>query len=552
METQRNCIWVTHHRSKHTKQDDLLVIKERVKEPNKEEYSNVRYVKNFKRPYWITKKAHQSTHEQKKDWEHMGNLDRYECTQAELATHSAKNLGMYLHNGFAKQSDVNRSPYVYGTDVTSPVIVKNSYRDKWPDYAPAASVAVLDYETDVINDPDDKRVVSGALTFRNKCYLAISQDFVGTLPNPEEKIRACIEKHLSKYIHDRDIELFIKIVPDSMAVIRSCMKAAHMTQPDYVAIWNMVFDINVMIDECERCGIDPADIFCAPEIPKEFRTFRWVEQPKIKRKANGDTMSKDPSELWHRVEAPASFYFIDAMCFYRISRVMQGKINSYSLDAILDRELKLGKLRFDGANGLTGLDWHIKMQMQYKPEYLAYNLFDCISMELLDEKTQDLSVALGSYVGISELKSVPSNPKRLADACHFFLLERNKVICSTSDDMTQELDKHLLSLRNWIITLASELVENTGRSIVEGIPDSESRFSGHCGDIDIASGYPSAGTAMNISGGTTLFEVVGIEGKSEDTQRRNGVDLNACKTNCGQLGRELFDLPSYTDALQYF
>lgn len=82
------------------------------------------------------------------------------------------------------------------------------------------------------------------------------------------------------------------------------------------------------------------------------------------------------------------------MCFFKINRVREQNRPSYSLDSILNDELDLEKLKFKEAEGYEGLELHQLMQSKYKLEYGIYNVFDCIALELLDEKTGDLSKAV--------------------------------------------------------------------------------------------------------------------------------------------------------------
>lgn len=550
--TQRSCIWATHHSSKYSKIDDLLVVKERSKDENGVERSTTKFIKNYKRPYWITKPGCRD-HTQKRMHESMDNLERYETTQSGMALHAAKILGLHAPNGYIALSEVNRSPYVYGTDVTSPVLVKQAYTSRWPDYMPVASIAAADYETDMINHhEDDQVIISGSICMKGKWVIAVKKSFIEGVPDPEVQFKRLVDTHLKDVFEKRKATIEFIICEDEIGVVKAIMGKAHTWEPDYLCFWNMAFDIKAMIKACQRANIDPAEIFCDPRIPDEFKKFRFVEDQQVKQKANGDKHSKDFVDLWHRVEAPASFYFVDPMAFYRMKRVAKGKRNSYSLDSIAEDTIGYKKLKLTKADDLAGKDWHIEMQRFHKMFYLVYNTFDCVLIELIDEKLKDISISLSVYCGVSEIKSAPSNPKRLADAGHFFLLAKNRVICSTSDDMSTPMDKLVLGRGDWIITLPAELVTDTGRSIVVGIPDYLSRISVHCGDIDVASSYPTTGTVLNVSSSTTRVEVYQIEGLTELELRQCAVNMTAIPTNAVELGKILFKLPDLHELEQYF
>ena len=585
MAEKKAAIWATHHKSKNNKTEDLIVVKERISDGDKE-WSNVRLVKNYKRPYYITKEGCRD-HKQKRDWEHLRNLDKFECTDSELAVHALKNLGGFGSNGYAKLREVNQSPYLYGTDVTAPVLVREEYRTNWPGYNPKAKMGVLDFETDATDDridstnPDLARIITGAFTYGSKVYLAATREWLGTISDPEKQIRKLLDEYIEQFKVDiftqmkqnlpkkeqkaalaaaqgfieravDKLDFKFKICDDEYEVAKALMSAVHKESPDFLVFWNMLYDVKVMMNACYRARKDPSTIFCDPRIPEEFRNFYLKEDQQIKTKSNGDTFSKDFIDLWHTVKAASGVYFVDAMAFYRLNRVMMGKLNSYALEAILKRELGIGKLKFVEGGDLTMDEWHYFMQTQEKVKYMLYNIFDCWLVELLDEKTKDIKLSLPVYVGVSEIDSANSNPKRLADDCYFFQAKKDKIIRSTSNEMADEFDRRVLGTTGWIITLPSELVTDTGRSFVEGIPDRLSRFSAHCGDIDLASSYPTTGTICNVSPDTTRMEIYRIDGLTEAEQRRQGIDFVACQTNAVQLSRAFYKLPTLDEALALF
>ena len=116
------------------------------------------------------------------------------------------------------------------------------------------------------------------------------------------------------------------------------------------------------------------------------------------------------------------------MCAYKYIRLSKAEEPSYSLDAILNKELKLGKLKFDEAKMLeNSIEWHRFMQEKYPLEYIVYNRFDCISMILLDNKTNDLKAVVPVFSGLSPFSYFNSQPKLIGNSLYFFLLSKNKV-----------------------------------------------------------------------------------------------------------------------------
>lgn len=551
----RATMHVSCTRSKQNKSSDILVVKERIRDTvTGEEKPNIRIIRDYKRPFWLTKKGIREEHNQKRDYEYEYNLDKYECTQAELPAKVHRALyGFSAQN--PRMSNICQSPYIYGTDATSSVIFKRAEDERAEKengtWKPDMTVAVMDYETDVVNGTE--KIIAGAVTYKDKVLIACTEGFLGTTPDAENQINEAAQKYLDKYMKARNVTMKVRVCKNNMDVVKSLFTMVHALKPDLLAFWNMKFDIGKILETCEEHYVDPANIFCDPAIPEEYRNFRYREDQLIKVTASGKSTPKHPADLWHVISAPASFFCIDGMCTFKMLRAIEGMRHSYSLDATLGSELDISKLKFDQADHLSGLAWHRFLQKLYKIEYLVYCLFDCMSVEMLDEKTKDMSRKVGLYADGSELGSLKSNPKRLANDIHFYLLKQGKVLCSTSNDMTEEDDKHLLSKVDWIVTLANELATETGCSLYDpeyGIKGT--RVAKQVADIDITSGYPTAQRVFNISKSTTLAEICKIDGLTEKEHRRIAVDMTACAANSVDIGQTVMGLPKLNALTEAF
>lgn len=542
---KRYCVHVQHAPNKYDETSDMHLIKERVVGEDGVERPNIRLVRDYKRPFKVTNKETRAQHQQKREWEWEQVCETHESTQAGLGHAVAR--AMDFRGGYPNLKKLLNSPYVYGCDVSAATILKktedakNDAMQETP-YRPNLNMGILDYETDVVNRTE--KIISGSFVFNRIAYLVCTEDFAKRCgSDPEGQVRARVNYHLRDLIENQGYEVKFKILKDDLACVRALMGLAHQLRPDLVAIWNMAFDMGKMLACLEQHRVDPADIFCDPSVPDEFRTFNYIEDQLVKRTSSGKVMPKHPADLWHKVDCLASFFIIDAMCVYKMLRAMKGMKPSYSLDAILNEEIKIGKLRLDEAEGYTGLAWHRVMQTNYVADYLVYNAFDCISMQLLDDKTGDIQRALASYAGISEFRNLRSNPKRLTDSIHFYLQEQGKVLCSTGKDMLVPDDDLLLNGRDWIVTLAYELAHDYGLKIDEA-ELLATRIATHVFDIDITSGYPTTQLVCNISKSTTLAEICGIEDMPEVEQRRIGVNMTACNTNAVDIAQSALGMES--------
>lgn len=526
---------------------DLHVVKEMVHYPDGTKKPNLRFFWDYKRPFWVTRQNRRN-HKQKKEWEHKENLVKHECRQCDLIPAAAKALGEPWFKG--NQRQLQRSPYLYGSDISSTAILKQQYMTKWPDLFTPFTKAVFDIETNVLDGSQD--IMMGTLSFGDKVVTAVRKDFFGGYVDVIDRLRASADKYLKNYIDKRKIEWEIVLVETSGQVVVECFRRAHEWQPDFVAIWNIDFDLPRSVAALEKEGIDPAEVFSDPRVPKPYRFFRYKQGSKQKVTASGKITPIKPAAQWHTAFCPASFYFIDAMCVYRQVRTGKAEEQSYALDAILDKILGIRKLNFIEADGLVKLEWHQFMQAKHPFEYTVYNLFDCISVEELDEKTTDLAIAMPLNAEHSDFANYNSQPRRLVDKLHFFVMEFDHIFGSTSDQMETDFDKETVGLDGWIVTLPAHLVADNGLRVIKDMPWMRTNIRAHVGDLDVSAAYPTNEGVFNISKATTYREVLVIEGVPEAVKRAQGINLSGGHTNAVEFCTEMFGVPTMEAMLQSF
>lgn len=421
----------------HVKKDDKVI-----------QIPNIRVLKNFKRKFWVSKEAFRK-YQQKKEWEEISRLKEYSCTQSQLLERASKALGQFKPPRSMRQ--LAQNPYLYGCDISSTSVIKQEiYRQKFPELFTPSTVAASDTETSIQNGS----VLMQSLSCKNKVYTAITRSFLNSVGGNDEYKKKVLQEALIKYLGDvvesRGIKWEIDIVEDEGVVVWNTLRKAHDWKPDIMAFWNMSFDIKKMNEALQKHNINIANAWSDPSIPEAYRFFNFKEGQPQKVTASGKVTPIPMQARWHVVTTPASFYVLDAMCCYKQVRTGKQEERSYALDYILDKHLKRGKLKFKEADGLSKADWHVFMQKNYPVEYVIYNVFDCVGMEMLDEKTKDLSVSVPSGAAMSDYSRFNSQPRRVCDKLHYFVLERGKVMGTTSDKMSTEMDSKTISLRDWI------------------------------------------------------------------------------------------------------
>ena len=457
------CKFVTYIPNKDPYRDDYYIVKENIHYTDGSIKPNIRVIKNYQRPFWVTKKSYQN-HQSKKEWEKKERLTEFQCKDSEFGRKVAKALGKeYLTDQSIRS--LSRSPYLYGTDIKSTSLIKHDYSVKFPDLVTNNTICAFDIETDVSDDNMGKVIIISAC-MKDKVVCVINKDFILGIPDVERKVREKISKYIGDYIDKRKMKVYIEIESGELKTVQKVFEYIHKWKPDFLSIWNINFDLPKIVEALQRNDVDPADVFSDPSLPDHLKYFHYREGPSIKVKANGDTISLKPADRWHVAKCSSSFYFIDAMCVYRLVRLGIQEKPSYSLDSILDEELGIRKLSFKEADNYSGLQKHKFLQTNYKAEYIVYNIFDTISMLELEEKTNDLSQSISVISGFSDFSNFNSQPRRIVDQLHFDMLELDHVMGSTADNIREDVDDQTLPLTGWIITLAPHLIVDNGISMI--------------------------------------------------------------------------------------
>lgn len=555
-EVSRECRFVVHVPTRDRVTPDVHLIKEQIHYEDGITIPNIRVVKDYQRPVWITKERYRN-HKQKKEWEDVDKLYRKNVTQSTMIFDIAKMLNM----GYVKNPrDIMGNPYIYGADVHSTTFIKQSYKKRYPDGIKTPfSVATLDIETDVNNGTED--ILMCTVAFNNKVYTVIDSNFLTGIANPVDQLHMTANKYLKEYVDDHDLQIEFDIANSPIDVVIKTFKKLHEWKPDILAIWNMNFDIPKILQQIEKAKIDPKDILCDPSLDRESRYCKYIEGTNKKITASGLVKPLSLSLQWHTLYLTASFYVIDAMCAYRRIRLAMPEKPSYSLDSILETELGKRKLRFEETNEYSGLVWHQVMQQQYKLEYCIYNIYDSYGMLELETKTKDLSYSLPSIVDSTPFNKASSQPSVIADNFFFYLYnEKQKVLACTgktaeiattfaseNDDDEDEETYLPLSLKGWINTLNSHMLTH-GLNLIEEDSSLYTNIRCFVSDLDASSAYPSALEVANVSKETTYRElstIVGVEEKEFRYQNMNLIcgPVNAVEYVSTMLdGIDLFDL----------
>lgn len=546
------------------KQSDVLLVKEHVVLNDGTRHINLRLRFDEPRPFYITKPMFKN-HTDKLEYTELSKVDYFESPQWCLAESAARQLRYYGRNSWNLRT-LGSTNHLYGTDISPTSLFRNKYRKKWPDLVPASStLAVIDSETCVKAGPLFQKTIIVTISFKTKCFVAVLEDWLGgfsvnckalLMPIMNELIGGVLKQ---RGITSDDIEVFVGKSPG--AIIERAIQKLHEWQPDFVGVWNLDYDmvkfIQGLTDYNEHdftsalkgTNEDLANIFSDPLVPEEYRYFRYNQGKDTHVAQDGKIKKLKHTERWHTVDSPASFQWVDMMCYY-YQRRKSGGMMSVGLNACLERhEIGVSKLHFDCGVPTDTVDWHKKMQDEHKLIYMVYALFDCITSEMLDEKTMDISVHLVNSIAYSDIRYLTSLPKKFVDGFHYNLLENGSVLGSVSDSLKKDYDSILVGVDDWIITLASHALEPVGVPVIKEIPNLKSSVFIHLSDADVVRTYPSVGINLNIGRTTTYKEpTIKLKGMTEEQRREFGVNFTGGKVNAIELCVAGLGLP-YPDEL---
>lgn len=556
------CVSASYTRANDKSPNDAVIVKELIHTKDNRIIPHLRIIKNYKRDFYVTLERYR-THKDKRPWAPLNTVRKFTCCQHELHNKVARALGNPGLRGSLRQ--IARTPYLYGVDISTPVLVKRSYRDRWPKTPTPASVAVFDIETNM--NSGEEEIIIASMTCKKNVSMHILEPWINesAIPEADKKperfihlVRLKAQELLGPILEQRGIDpmtMGIQVHDIPARLVKGCFDAAHQWQPDYVTIFNIAYDIPRAEKALRDSGFDPSDVFCDPRIPREFRNFKWVQGPahRVKKNDGKDTVTPiHPVDQWHYCENQASFVLADSMLLYKRIRIASANDPEYNLDYLLRKHKLAGKLKFAEADGLVKKEWHQFMQKYYPVEYCVYNLYDDIGVELLDETTKDISMCLGALLKCSEYKSYDSQPKMIADDLHFFGLKRGNIIGSTSDQMLTDVDDFSPKLSNWIVTLPAYMGPEPDDDIVSDMMGHAPLIYTHVSDIDVVSTYPKLQDMLNIDKATTVTELSSVEGFQEEQWRFAGIDTTGGFVNGTMISEQLLSLPTMSEMLRLY
>lgn len=513
-------------------------------------------IKDYKQDYYIVKEKFRKF-KQNKDYIDERMCKKFSSSRARLAYNISKTL-FGRADVSAELRSMKGSPYVFGCEQTIPVVFKQKFHEKYPEYQETEPYRTAAYDVETNMHSKDEEIIMASTTFEKVAYFAADRHWFDE--KTDEEILANLKKYEELYLKDTMIRRGIshieyQLFDNEAEVVKANIEKWHLWSPDWIASWNAAFDMEKNELALKRHGYDVARIYCDPGVPNEYCSYLFHPGRTHKVKENGDRTPLEWQEKFPSVRTMASWQWVDAACKYAIKRAPQGKLEGYGLNAIADREGVDGKLYTDKGTHLVpgSLPWHIWMQKHAKYEYCMYNIKDNIVIEDINDKTDDLSLSLPMLLKYSEYFNYPSQPSIISDTLAFVALKYGYVWGCTGSRRDKPFVELLPTLGDWIALLETEKNAAMGKILFDGLDDVISMARGLTDDVDVEGAYPTETVALNVGNKTTRMEATRIQGADMMKFREIGVNYGSSpEANAIGLCYELFRFPKVGDMQKTF
>lgn len=399
-----------------TKTESAVIVKEKLKMEDGTLVPNIQLFENPRRSFYITQPKHRS-YNFKPEYELISKLDKYTVYDNELNFELAKILN--LGPGFHRSSQLFKSPYIFGADISIEALIKMRYMNNYPENDILPSIGYLDIETSI----DTDQIILISYLHDNVVHVAILNSFFfeekdsNRIPIDQNELLSFINTTLEGRVRDIKFTYDIKVFDHEVKMIAWIAKNIHDSMIDYISIWNMNFDIPRILNCLFKHNVNASAIFHNPKISPQYRYLKYYED---KQKKAHFTLK------WHWMYSSCGSQFVDSMGLYSQNRRTQGFLDKYTLDNVLEKEIQMGKLPLISGS-------HVIMQRHHFKEYIVYNIFDVIGLKFLEEKVKDFT-SMHMLIGPSPVSRYASQTTRSTNDMYYDLINKGMVLSAKSED----------------------------------------------------------------------------------------------------------------------
>lgn len=186
------------------------------------------------------------------------------------------------------------------------------------------------------------------------------------------------QQELQQKLHERFDELFPNATykqyafDDESELLKQVFTLIHYLKRDICFIWNMDFDMPYIIDRATNLKMNPANLLCHSDFPTS--TLYYFQ----------DTRTFDFDKKRSYLECTSYTHYLDQPTVYSSLRKSQGTLRKVNLNAIAQREIDRGKVKFEETGG-NFVEFSYNDFMLYD----IYNVNDVLLQGGINQKCND-------------------------------------------------------------------------------------------------------------------------------------------------------------------
>jgi hypothetical protein len=390
---------------------------------------------------------------------------RYARVVQEIAKRA--NLEKYLadigRENFALARNLHKWPYVLATDYN----YADYMRIEWAlhyhnrDIKAFITKMFLDIEVDGIDVPGFPQMGECPINAVSLIDEASSTVFVFLLNNPKNpQIKEFMDTIESFYaeLHEAFDEFYgvmdyrISMYDDELLMIDHIFQLINRLKRDFVAIWNMPFDIPYIIARIKALGAEPKDIMCHPDFKTNILYYKK------------DTLSYDFKKKNDKFYLSSYTVFTDQLSNYIRMRKGKSELKNNKLNSVAQKELGDEKLDYSDEADIKTLPYK-----NYR-KFVMYNIKDTLLQLGIERKTNDLmSIFLSTIDNATGYNGIFSQSVVLQNAAYLSYYKQGYIIGNNrnthpGEKKIEDVDKKTKEVEGALVG-EPELNRHTGMKI---------------------------------------------------------------------------------------
>lgn len=297
---------------------------------------------------------------------------------------------------YSENKKLHTLPSIFMSDMN----IENYYRFlfglSYPNNVFKLTKGFLDIETDgryaIADFPEPGEVPINAIAYCDEAHNTTYQFIFDDPRNPalqeykRQFVRKDIISELKEFVINAvggykkavkygvdNMEYKILFFTDELEMLQKMFEVINITQPDFMNIWNMSFDLTYIAARIGELGADAAEVICDPRVNPTFLIYYVDNRNKNNFEERGDFVSISSHTVWS-----------DQMITFASRRKGRGAYQSFALNAIGEDVANVKKLDYS----------HITRDINMLPyidfkTFSFYNVMDVIVQKCIEKMTSD-------------------------------------------------------------------------------------------------------------------------------------------------------------------